>query len=165
VSDPPDWLPELILLEDYGGNWHQYVEGIYRVFREDFVLNKPYFRGRRLGLKRHPLIQGREITFWHMISEGQQEEARLPDLRRCERVCWISPIIENSRDPAIKAWKNRRRNESRICLWLEQHEYLVVLADRGTYILPWTAYDVTRAHQKARLQKDYERARNAGTAL
>ncbi|MNH30689.1 hypothetical protein D3C79_909980 [compost metagenome] len=43
---------------------------------------------KRLGLKRHPVIQGKEATFWHMISEGNDEAERLPDLRRCERIRW-----------------------------------------------------------------------------
>jgi len=65
--------------------------------------------------------------------------------------------------PEIKIWENvRRRNEKRILLWFEAVEYLVVLAkrkDRITgreYILPWTAYPVTRSHRKDKLQKEYE---------
>jgi hypothetical protein len=32
----------------------------------------------------------------------------------------------------------------------------VVLADRGTFVLPWTAYLVTESHRKRKLQKEYE---------
>lgn len=55
-------------------------------FYLDFLDSKPVFQGRRLGLKRHPLSQGKEATFWHMISEGTTEEKRTPDFRRCERI-------------------------------------------------------------------------------
>jgi hypothetical protein len=41
-------------------------------------------------------------------------------------------------------------------LWLETQEYLVILADREEYILPWTAYVVDRPHQKRKLQKEFE---------
>ncbi|MBV5305008.1 MAG: hypothetical protein JZU70_12590 [Chlorobium sp.] len=34
--------------------------------------------------------------------------------------------------------------------------YLVVLAERGDDILPWTAYLVEQPHQQRKLQKEYE---------
>lgn len=33
---------------------------------------------------------------------------------------------------------------------------LVILADRGDYILPWTAYPVVHTHQQRKLQKEFE---------
>ncbi|MDL1974806.1 MAG: hypothetical protein LWX55_08520 [Deltaproteobacteria bacterium] len=53
-------------------------------------------------------------------------------------------------------WRNQRRGEQRICLWFEQESYLVILADRGSYILPWTAYLVEQPHRQRKLQKEYE---------
>jgi hypothetical protein len=79
----------------------------------------------------------------------------LPDLRRCERIAWPRAIIERADDPVVQVWENRRGAEKRICLWLEQEEYLVVLADRGRYVLPWTAYLVTEHHRKRKLSKEY----------
>ncbi len=72
--------------ETYGGDFSRYLEAIYRIFCADFVESKPVFAGKRLGLKRHPVIQGKKLRFWHMISEGNDEAERLPDLRRCERI-------------------------------------------------------------------------------
>jgi hypothetical protein len=37
-----------------------------------------------------------------------------------------------------------------------QENYLVILADRGEYILPWTAYLVEQPHRKRKLQREYE---------
>ena len=116
----------------------------------------PRFQGRRLGLKRHPLSQGKEATFWHMTSEGRDEESRIPDFRRCERIRWPKPVIEHDADPAVKIWRNQRGREKRICLWFEQEQYLVILADRGEYILPWTAYLVEKPHQQRKLRQEYE---------
>lgn len=42
---------------------------------------------------------------------------------------------------------------------LEQESYLVILADRGNYILPWTAYLVEQPHRQRKLQKEYEEYR------
>ena len=152
----PRWLPELILLESYSGNWKQYLDILHAFFKADFVESKPVFQGRKIALKRHPLSQNKEATFWHFISEGKSEEERNIDLRRCERIRWPRAIIENAGDISVKIWKNIRRNEVRICLWLEKQEYLVMLAERKGYILPWTAYMVTKPHRKKKLQKEFE---------
>jgi len=156
MNDAPDWLPPLVLFNDYGGHWDAYLDAVYACFKRDFVDSKPNFQGRRLGLKRLPITYGKEATFWHMIQEGSVEEDRTPDFRRCERIRWPRPIIEHDADPAIKVWRNQRRGEDRVCLWFAQESYLVILADRGDYILPWTAYPVEQAHQQRKLQKEFE---------
>ncbi|MBT4132242.1 MAG: hypothetical protein HN929_03835 [Chloroflexi bacterium] len=156
MSDTPEWLPPLVLFADYSGDWDAYLDAVYAFFWADFVEDKPIFQGSRLGLKKYPETRGKEATFWHMIQEGAVEEERTPDFRRCERIRWPRPIIENSTDAAIKVWRNTRKGGERICLWFEEDSYLVVLADRGKYILPWTAYPVEREHQQRKLQREYE---------
>jgi hypothetical protein len=156
MSGNCEWLPPLVLFSDYSGDWDPYLDAVYAFFRADFVDDKPFFQGRRLGLKRYPEARGKEATFWHMIQEGSIEDERTPDFRRCERIRWPRPIIENDTDVAIKVWRNKRKGEERICLWFEQDSYLVILADRGKYILPWTAYPVEREPQRRKLQKEYE---------
>ena len=87
----------------------------------------------------------------------------MPDYRRCERIRWPMPIMEHDADRAIKVRVNRRRGERRICLWFEQENYLVILADRGQYILPWTAYLVEQPHRQRKIQREYqEYCRNQG---
>ncbi len=154
MSESPEWLPPLVL---FSGDWNAYLATIYDWFKKDFIDSKPVFQGRRLGLKKIPISAGKEATFWHMISEGREEEERTPDLRRCERIRWPKQVIEHSADTAaIKVWRNQRGNEERICLWCESENYLVVLSDRGNYILPWTAYLVEQPHQQRKLLKEYE---------
>jgi hypothetical protein len=152
-----EWLPELVLLEDYYGDWNFYLNALYNYFCQDFVRSKPIFMGVRLGLKRHPVLQGKEATFWHMISEGRVEEERIPDFRRCERIRWPRPIIEYSPNDNIKIWENRRGSETRILLWLEEYDYLVILAKRKNFILPWTAYHIEYKSQRQKYQKEYEK--------
>jgi len=156
LNNTPDWLPPLVLFGDSGGDWNAYLDAVYAWFKRDFIDSKPVFRGRRLGLKRQPMTHDKEATFWHMIQEGSIEEDRTPDFRRCERIRWPRPIIEHEADTAIKVWRNQRRGEERICLWFAQESYLVILADRGDYILPWTAYPVVQPHQQRKLEKEYE---------
>jgi len=156
MSNSPAWLPPLVLFSDYGGVWDRYLDALYNWFKQDFIDNKPVFQGRRLGLKRYPMTHGKEATFWHMIQEGEAEDERTPDFRRCERIRWPKPIIERDGEPSIRVWRNRRGREDRVCLWLEQENYLVILADRGEYILPWTAYLVEQPHRQRKLQREFE---------
>lgn len=154
----PSWLPDLVTLADHGGDWNAYVAVVYGFFRADFVSTHPSFRGETVACKRHPMIQGKEATFWHVISEGKDEDERLPDMRRCERVRWPRPVIENEAGSLIKVWKNLRGSDERVCLWCEDAEYLVVLAQRKGYLLLWTAYPVVESHRKAKLEREFQGA-------
>jgi len=156
VTEKIDWLPPLVLLEDHGGNWDQYLNALYNFFRQDFIDSSPTLEGMRVALKRHPIEKGKEATFWHLISEGKSEKDRLPDLRRCERIRWPRPIIEHHDRLTIKFWETERKGEKRICLWFESEQYLVVLARRRSYVILWTAYLVTKTHTKMKLKKEYE---------
>jgi hypothetical protein len=152
------WLPALALFEEYGGDWDRYLEALYAFFKQDFIDSRPAYNGVTLALKRHPVIQNKEATFWHIISEGDSEADRVPDMRRCERIRWPRPVIEHSADAAIKIWSNERRGEKRICLWLEDAEYLVILAERKGYILLWTAFTVEQEHSKRKLRREFAAA-------
>lgn len=159
-------LPERILLEDFSGNIASYLEAVYCIFRNDFVLNRPSFRGIRLGLKKYPLVQDKEYTFYHMTHEGSDESRRTPDIKRMERMPFPAPMINHSTHPYLKVWRNtRNRNKQRILIFHEAESYLVVLDDRGDYILPWTAYFVEHGYRKRRLLQEYEEyIRNADAA-
>jgi hypothetical protein len=163
-GDIPAWLPALVLFESHGGNWERYLDAIYEIFRQDFISTAPSFRGQRLRLKKHPMTNGKEATFWHLISEGNSEADRVPDLRRCERIGWPKPVIENDGHSDIKIWTNKRGNETRSLLWIEDQDYLVVLADRKGYLLLCTAYLTTRDHTKRKLRKEYEAFRKTNAA-
>lgn len=153
-----DWLPGLMEFNDYGGNWKVYLEAIYAVFEADFVTSSPTFRGRKLGLKRYPVEAGKEATFWHLISTGKVEADRLPDLRRCERIRWPRPLIENEHSPEVLVWTEPYGSkDDRIHIYLTDERYLVVLADRGTHILPWTAYYIEYKNSHEKYLKRYER--------
>jgi hypothetical protein len=156
VTEKVEWLPPLVLFEDYGGNWDQYLDVLFKFFKEAFIDSSPTLEGMKVVLKRHPVEKGKEATFWHLISEGKSEKDRLPDLRRCERIRWPRPIIEHYDQPAIKFWVNERKGEKRICLWIEGEEYLVVLAKRRGYVILWTAYLVTGTRRKMKLEKEYQ---------
>ncbi len=164
MADDPEWLPGLVFFEDYDGNWERYIDAVYACFKRDFLDKSVQYAGLRLGIKRHPEFQSKSTTFWHIVSEGSVEDERLPDLRRCERIQWPRPVIENCNDSCMKVWENVRQGERRVCLWLEDFDYLVVLAMRNGYCLLWTAYCVTQNHQRVKLQREYEAFNKADAA-
>lgn len=157
-----DWIPDLVYLEDFGGDWQAYLEGVHQVFLNDFVRSKPTWPGKRVSLKRHPEYDGKSATFWHFISEGSREEERTPEFRRCERIGWPRPIIDRypdrkpGGDDPIRWWKSQRRNEERFILSLPDFSYIVVIADRGDYVLPWTAFAVEQSHRQQKLSREFE---------
>lgn len=157
-----DWLPPLVLLEDAQGNWPNYLERLYQYFLADFVQDRPQWPEKRVGMKRFPEYQGKAATFWHFISEGTEEAERLPDLRRCERIRWPRPVMEAFAEEAPAAdapllwWKSWRGTNESYVLALSDFSYVVVVADRGDFVLPWTAYCVEREHRQNKLRKEYE---------
>ena len=161
MPDPTDWLPELECLNDHGGNWKTYCEALYAIFKADFVDNKPAFASHRVGLKRYPVEQEKEATFWHFISEGRTEADRTPDFRRCERIRWPKPMMEAFREPRPSAsdllwWKEERRGEWSYVLSPTDFSYKLVVRIRKDFVLPWTAYTVEQSHQRRKMQRAYD---------
>lgn len=151
------WLPALVTLGEYGGDWGRYLDVLYDCFCADFVNNVPAIPGKRFALKRYPELEGKAATFWHLISEGKTEIERIPDLRRCERIRWPRPMIDCYTGGQLKWWiSERRRNEERVVIALDDFSYIVVLADRGEYVMLWTAYCIEYEHRRRKLQKEYE---------
>jgi hypothetical protein len=149
-------LPELILFEDYKGNFTLYNEAVYAVFKNDFLKNRPVFQNKKLALKTHPLIDGKEYTYYHFTHSGNIETARIPDLRRMERIGFPKPMIDFSDDENLKVWRNKRGASERILILHEMERYLVILEDREKYILPWTAYLVEDDSRLRRLLVEYK---------
>jgi hypothetical protein len=156
MSEGADWLPPLVLLTEFGGDWHRYLDEIYQYFWRDFVDSKPRLGSKRFALKRHPLLEGKEATFWHLISSGPLEQERLPDLRRCECIRWPRAMIEAVATDRVQWWRNERQGETRIVISLTDFSYVTVLADRGDYVLLWTAYSVEQEHRREKLRRESE---------
>lgn len=148
------WLPPLVELNDYGGDWSAYLEAVYGFFRRDFITSSPYFRGRPVRLKRYPILLGKEATFWHCVTTGPVEDERTPDLRRMERIRWPRPCIEQK--GALKVWSEMHGTEERVHIWVEEEGYLVVLAIRNGYAVLWTAFLVEQVHQRRKYNRRYE---------
>lgn len=154
---PPDWLPKLLTLADHDGDWAAYVKAVYAVFQHDFIQTECLLHGKRVGVRRQLSYENKSFTFWHCVSEGTVEEDRTPDLRRCERIPWIRPIIEHETQTGVDVWTTKKKGDERLSLWFGE-EYLVVLGIRKDYYLLITAFPTNRNHTVQKLRKERDAA-------
>ena len=158
MSDLPDWLPELIKLEDFNGNWNRYIDEVFSIFYRDFIENQPKFQNKWVRCRRD-LIKGKEASFWHCTSEGPDENNRRPDIERCKRIGWIKAVIEHSDSTKVDCWSVRKRGEIRWLLWFNE-EFLIVLGERHrkrdgfNYMQLITVYCTEEEHRKENLRKE-----------
>jgi hypothetical protein len=147
-------LPSLVT---FGGDWGSYVEKIYKIYIETIVNGSLKVDGYPVRCKFRPPSQEKGFGFWHIIQEGFTDEERTPDLRRCERIEWVSWMIKQlGKDIRITWWEEKRDREKCKLLWLEEEDYLIILAKRKNYWLLKTAYLTDRSHKRKQLQRNRE---------
>ena len=163
-----DWLPALLPCD-----WNAYqetIESAYRVFLRDFGTEtvRPQFRGKRMGLKRHPELDGKSATFWHFVTEGNIEADRTPVRARIERIAWPRALLVEAvqKSSRVLVWANMRphqkhRGSTRWLIALPDFSYVVVIDERDDYVLPWTAYTVEYEHRRRKMKREYDAWRKA----
>jgi hypothetical protein len=163
VSYIVSWLPDLVKYDSSKMTLDQYIEALYEYFKQDFIYTKPKFNGEELALKKYPLRDNKEATFYHITTKGEDEENRIFEIERCERIRWAKSILESDYI-GLKIWENKRKNKKNILIWFDEMEYIVIIRKMPTYKMFWTAYPVTEPHRKIKLQKEYEKYMKAKTA-
>lgn len=83
-------LPDLFL---FNGDWENYENALYQIYLDDIVNAQLQFRGLSISCQYRPESKNKHFGFWHVISEGEIEDDRTPDFRRCERIRWIAYLI------------------------------------------------------------------------
>lgn len=144
--------PEIFELS---GEWDQYQEAIFKVFQDTIVNGNPTFLGLPVKPKWFEPYKGKHFTFWHLISEGEKEDERTPDLRRCERIGWIKWVLDNcGSHPGICFWEEKRKRGSKdYIIWYEKGNYVVILSKRSYGFLLKTAY-CPKPHKIATLKRE-----------
>lgn len=146
-------LPALV---PFCGDWSRYEDDLYEIYLKTIVCSGLKFQGLPVKTQYRPPTKNKGYCFWHLISEGEKEDDRTPDLRRCERIRWIAWLIENAETHGdLCWWENSRGSNRHIVIWHEKENFAVVLAKRNGYFLLKTAYWV-----KEQRRKDFERERD-----
>jgi hypothetical protein len=90
LSAPPSLLP-------FTGDtdWSDYEDAIYRIYLDTVAHANLMFLGAPVRVRFNPTTKHKGYGFWHLISEApsqgnRNEDDRVPDLRRCERVRWVA---------------------------------------------------------------------------
>ena len=153
-------LPQLELMFN---PWQQYEDHLYDIYLSTVVNGGLHFNGFPIKSQYRPETNGKGFSFWHLISEGDNEEERTPCPRRCERIRWFAWLIENvNACSEISWWENKRGSNTHVVIWLEHEKFALILAKRGGYYLIKTAY-VVKSNREFTFRKEREKFRNAYT--
>ena len=139
----PEWLPEMASVNP----WTEVTyDNLYGVFCRDIRDASLQYRGHNVWI--FPEMEdGKESIFWHLTSRkdrvkkiprrkrkfypaGQEttEPERLPDLRRCERLPWVKPLIEHPTDPEVLAWDYEEGDRTiKTYIWIREYDFVVIM--------------------------------------
>ena len=160
----PLLFPDLILFNEFSGDFQAYLNAVYAIFHRDFIETKPVFENTVVSVRRYPEVDGMHKTFYHITHEGEDEENRQPDMRRMERIRFPRFVVENCKHEDVLIWKNKRGRDERTVLFNETENYIVILTNRGDYYMFITAYYIEQPHRKKKLLAEYKAYINAKTA-
>lgn len=136
----PDWLPDLIPVDP----WYDYTyQVLYTVFCRDIRDVVFQYLGHEVWFYRDR-EDGKEAIFWHLTSrkpkkiprrkrkyyrqaQSNTSQGRFPDLPRCARLRWVSPITEHAGEPIIQCWDYLESDgEIHTYLWLKEDDFVVI---------------------------------------
>ena len=149
-------LPSALSWDLFGGDWAAYKEALYKVFKRDFIDNQPSFLGKPVDIIHEQFFEGKERSFWHIITAGDRDIDREPDEERCARISWVKPLLEdggNCPDYAMWIKWHDKTKRDRYYIWCRKDNYIVILEDRKTHFKLITAYYVQYAVKQ--YEKDY----------
>ena len=163
MSSSPEPPPLLDLNQCAGSDtaerWKAHLEQIYQVFVDEVANGGLSYQGLPIKCRFHPSYDNKHGSFWHLMSEGRDEEERTPDLERCARMRWIAGVADYVSNPAmVRCWENTRSTahglKTRTVLWLYSHRYALILERREGFFLLITTYCV-RSRQAERFEQEW----------
>jgi hypothetical protein len=97
-----------------------------------------------------------------MLQRHQRQTRLLQEDTQVERGVWHTLRVEFAvsqnadKDPAIRVFPQTPRfGDKTWALWLFDHDYVVILAERSTYYLLKTAF-VVNSHKQQELERDWQ---------
>lgn len=154
-----DKLPSRLEWSMFRGDARLYKEALYKVFKKDFIDSDIYFRGKKVDIIHQKYFEGKERSFWHIISEGEADAERELDTERCASIPYARPLIlDDGNCKKYRLWIkwHDKTSKNRYYIWCLEVNYMVILEDRNTHFKLITAYNVLPCKVKA-YQKDYKK--------
>lgn len=150
----PQWLPELFSVHPWTDSTYS---DLHHIFVRDFIDSQPLYQEQAIWF--FPEVEdGKHVIFWHLTTKDDELTGqRLPDLRRCERLPWVRPILCNSPCPKILDWDYEEGDgTTKTYVWLKEHDFVVILKKypNGSRRLI-TSFWVEHPHTKRRLIDKY----------
>lgn len=139
-------LPDLMPISNYDAS--KYIGIIYAAFKRELVDGNLSFLDLPITFPWKPPYDNKHFCFWHSISERgdtNNEDDRIPNMSRCERILWIPYVITNALDQdKIWCWeksvKTKRGRSKHIQLFFHEENYLIVLRRKANRLEFVTAY-------------------------
>lgn len=150
----PLWLPRLFDVTQWSHDTHDLL---YEIFHKDFIQNPTHYLGQRIGFEKI-IEEGKEKAFWHITTREDKESGeRFTDLRRCERLPWLKPILENAGNPEILSWEYTEGDGViKVYVWLKDYDYVAIMKKtRKGFLILLTAFWVEHEYMKRALMKKY----------
>lgn len=149
------WLPEMFSVNPWE---HDTYDKLYDVFHDFFIAGEVIFRGQSVGYD-SAIVDGRANGFWHITTRKDVKTGeRLPDPRRCERLPWLKPMVENSDKVEVLAWEyDDGDGVNKLYVWLKDHDYVAIMKKNKKgklYLL--SAFWVEYPSAKRKLMQKYQ---------
>lgn len=138
-------MPSKLPVSLFNGDMALYKEALYKIFKRDFIDNELFFNGKKVDIIHEKLFENKERSFWHIISEGEEDINRTPISWRSEALPWVKPlIVEGGACSEYKVWTkyHDKTKKDRYYIWCTAINYLVILEDRDTHYKLISGYPV-----------------------
>lgn len=157
----PPWLPEALVVSPWTTDTY---ERLYAVFRRDILTPRLTYRGYRVWFYPQSADNDKEDIFWHLTTREDRSVSpseRLPDLRRCERLPWIKPMILRCPDAGddLVDWDHEEGDGAvKTYVWLHRLDFVVImkkLKDGQRRLI--TSFHLDNQHQREKMRRKNER--------
>lgn len=159
MSASCDKLPSRLEWKMFRGDAERYKNALYGIFQRDFLSGILQFQGKNVDIIHEKFFEGKERSFWHIISEGNEDTDRELNTERCASLPWAKPLIEDDgKCEYYRIWTkwHDKTNRNRYYIWCTAVDYMVILEDRDTHFKLITAYNVLPYKVKS-YEKDYKK--------
>ena len=159
----PEWLP--LELDLSSNSYEADIKKLFAVYEHDFLkTTPPIVDGLPVYTNSHPdpswggfYPQG----FTHIITCGKK--LRKIDYDRATRLPWVRAVLENYKEPEVRAFWDKHPKGDTLYLWLADIDFVVILRRMRSKTRPVagimvTAYTLNRSYCKKDMQRRYNRS-------